>query len=224
MALAGEVLHWVQVTQHRTPNGPDPSNGKATISEVWVQMGQDNVPTQAHARATLADGTFLQELVATPSRQGTYLSPAYNRSTAKPPVPAPCPLPKPSSARLLGDMLPLFVNQAMLPGLGFQQTAGTLQLPATPPLAGTRPSASYQANPAAPIWSHSATTSGSTHLDEVQVDNTGRVQMVHSRTVDTTGNVNETQMSYGNLDVYDPSAVPQSVFSPSQAALDACPG
>jgi len=224
-AIAGKILHWTQVTQNSTPTSPDPSNGKARNSEVWVQIGQDNVPTQLHARTTLVDGTFLQEIVATTSRQSVYLSAAYSPSSAKPPpVTSPCPLPKPSSGQFLSERLPLFADQGMLPSLGFQATAGTQQLPTTPPLAGAKPSASYQANPAAPIWTHSVNGSGSSHLDEVQVDNSGRVQMVHSRTVDTTGHVNETKMSYGNLDVYEPSAVPQSVFNPSQGALESCHG
>jgi hypothetical protein len=221
--LAGKVLHWTMAGVRSTPSSPDPANGKPTNSEVWAQMGPDNAPTRLRARTTLADGTLLQERVASGGKESLYLGAGYNNPAAKPPpVPPACPQPRSSSAQALASTLPLFANQAMLPGLGFQTTAGTTQLPTTPPLTGVKPSASYPANSAIPIWAHSTAANGTTHLDEVQIDSSGRVQMVHSRSVTASGDVTETKMSYGNLDVYEPSAVPPTVFDPSPEAKAVC--
>jgi len=222
-SFAGKVIRWTQTDYVTVPNSLDPASGKLRNVDVWARVGQDNRVAMLRSHATFADGSFYQELIATPTAQSLYPGAAYFPVIAHLAGGSPnCPVQL--SAPRLDPMLPLFANTSTLPTLRFSVTTGTTLPPATPSLSSVQPSIIYPTNPSASIWARSSSENGTTNSDQVQVyPKTGRIIMIDSRMVAASdGAINETRMVYGDLNVYDATQVPATVFNPSTEAQGAC--
>jgi len=227
--FSGKVLHWTQasysyihvVESDGSESAPtDPANGRVINSDVWLQLDQDGTSTRFHAVNTYSDGSLHQETLEDRGQNTSIV--ILGRDY--PASPLGCalrrqPLPKP------GYQPPPFVNEAMLPSYGYHAVGGlTGQPPGTPPLAGASPVAAFGPDNTAQGWETTeARDGGLSNAVRIEVGAQGRVIRSQTRLTNTSGTyINETWFAYGPIEVYAPSSIPNSVFTLSQKAREAC--
>lgn len=210
-SFAGQVLHWTQEVSSYTVNGPDPTNGKEMIGDIWVEVGSDGVPARIYTRYTLPDGTFVQELLQTPSTM-TVLFDTSSRTTTV------CNVANQStSAKSLLSALPLFAKESLLSAASYVQVGNEIQypLPATSSLEGVVPRQIYPAGDSIHTWLlDKKFNSGMSDTTAMEVNADGRVLATEIKLFSSTGElIQDNWHTYGQLQIYSVTSVPTTVFA-----------
>lgn len=218
-----KVVHLTSTTYTYAVGGADPANGQQIAIDTWVQTDLSGDITKLHARSTLPDGSFLQEVNEGDGQSTLALGPAY--ASLKPEHGNPCTPLTLSSKR---PLMPLFVDPATLPQLGYHPTSDR---PVSPPasggtLAGTAPVASFNVDDTIGTFSRSgASDANGTVTYDLEVQNNGKMDATRAVTTDRQGHViSENWQAYGRISLYASTSLPASVFAPSVDAQEACRG
>lgn len=218
--VTNKVLHWASTSYVFQSSGQDPANGELVIGEYWVSVLGEGDIVRYHERFALADGTFLQETIYANGLTTTILSPAFRTNLS-----GDCVAEGVSATPPSGIVPPFAANPATLARLGFVPSGGlTRDVPVTPVLPAVQPLERYAVGNSVQGWERRETVgAGNTMFRRLEIDTVGRVVAAEGRLIDATGSVvEETRQVFGTLEIYDPSSIPDSVFTISDEAQEAC--
>ncbi|MGH2458878.1 MAG: hypothetical protein ACRDIY_08420 [Chloroflexota bacterium] len=171
-------------------------------------------------------------VAATPTRAPT---PALGETMSPPgtPIGPPGSAPPPDGCVMRGGAPPgsvgsppPFVDGSLLAKSGFAERADLSEKPpCTPALTRVSPLRAFGPDRVAHGWEkRESLPNGASGLTRLEIGADGRVVFSRVRLTDRDGVVlSESWRAYGPLGVYDPSSVPDRVFSLSQAGRGACP-
>jgi len=207
------VLHWAEsnsVTGQPT-----------TVTDIWIELDGNGVIKRLHAYATESDGTFYQEngyasgeayTVWSPGTQLIHPDSACVDVGSSPPPPAP---PGP----------PFVADATTLKVFGIHQIpAVSAAVPITAQLAGIKPHQTFSTDEPWTTWeSSSEPPNGQTQNFRFSVGAEQRV--VHSSLINIGKDgsiIQQREVAYGRLDVYDLGTVPDSVFAKVSPVEEPC--
>lgn len=219
--FSNKVLHWQVYGTVWFRNGPDPGNGKKTVSDVWVRFGPENDLVAARSVMTYEDGSLRAAELAVPGQviniSGQPIRPSLCQSTATG-----------ASANLeLQSFRPLYVDVARVRAAGFH-LAGDKPV-APPPAPGA---ASVQIAPEAVIrpvaslqwWEGKVPAGpGRTAYESMEIDgDSGLVVVNNIEERDSSGELTQqSQNSLSAIEVFAADAVPASMFG-AEALPEGC--
>ncbi len=121
--FAGKVLHWREMSVQSTPGVPDPANGQAIMTDIWVEFGPLNVPTRVRTVATFEDGGAYQAQLLFPD-QGLLLF-GHKVPGSEVPGDAACSVTLSGSASLanMEGIRPFFIDSRKAEAAGLVTTA-----------------------------------------------------------------------------------------------------
>ena len=210
---ANAVLHWAESSSV--------TGQPTTVSEIWVELDSDGVIKRLHAYTTESDGTFYQENGYAGGEAYTVWSagthPLHPDAACvdvgnSPPPPAP-----------LGP--PFVADAATLKVFGIDQIpAVSATVPITGQLAGIEPRQTFSSDEPWTTWeSSSALPNGQTQDFRFSVGAEQRVVQSSSLDIATDGAIiQQRDVAYGRLDVYDPGSVPDAVFAKVSPVEEPC--
>lgn len=220
-AFVNQTLHWSSTSYDFMANGQDPANGQTITGDFWAQVGANGSIVRYHERFTRADGGFLQETAYAGGQTLTVYGPGYPSYP-----PSGCVAAGASSAPP-GSLPPFAADAATLSRLGFMPAGGvTRPLPSTPPLAGVQPIRVYPAGERVQGWERrTALDNGMTTTGRLELGAASRLVAAEGVTTDAEGTVvGISRQTFGELAIYDPSSVPDSVFEIGAGTREACRG
>lgn len=208
------VLHWVE---------SDSASGESTIvSEIWVELDGDGVIKRLHTVSTDSDGGLVQENGYANRNAYTVWPAGTNQfhpggaacieAGSSPPPPGPA-----------GP--PFIVDAATLQQFGFVLvTSDAVIVPTTPQLAGVEPRKSFSANGPLTTWEkRSERPDGGTTVMRGSVGTEQRGISSSLIELAPDGSVIRVREgSYGRLDIYDPTVVPDTVFAKVSTVEERC--
>lgn len=210
--FSNRVLHWQVYGTVWFRNGPDPGNGKKTVSDVWVKFGPQNDLLAARSLTTYEDGSLRAAELAVPGQviniSGQPVAPNRCQSTGTG-----------ASANLeLQSFRPLYVDVARVPAAGFHLAGDK---PFAPPAAPGAPS--LQVAPEAVIrpvaslqwWEGKVPARPrGTAYESMEIDgDSGLVLVNNIEERDSSGELTQqSQISSSAIEVFAADAVPASIF------------
>jgi hypothetical protein len=218
--FANAVLHWTSTSKMFQRSSLDPVNGELLMGEFWMHVGGDGEVLRYREQFTYPDGTLLQEVVYAHGTVMIILGPAYRSSLVD-----RCVVQHTSSGAWLVSAPPFAADGATLTQLGFEPRGGlTQRLPTTPILATAGLLESFPEDHGVTGWERRETVDMDSVLSRrLEIDAFGRIVASRGLLTDAGGTlIEETLQLFGALYIYEPTSVPDSVFSSSHQAQEAC--
>jgi hypothetical protein len=221
------VLHYQMYDYFFLTGSPDPTNGKTTTEDTWLQIGPDGTPTLIHSWETNAAGQIQQETYLTPTESVTVWEGDYTQVLPHPDSRWCAQVGPGASSAALADDLPPFADAAALSGAGYQHTGdGPPDMaPSTPQLPAVTPRMAYPRPSAVAAWQfHRDNADHSVNTTTVKVGPDRRVTLLDFRRDDPSGKVvGDTKLTMGPLFAYDTAApIPTIVLAPPSHVTGGC--